>query len=385
MKLSIILLAIVTAGGVFSGAIMGLQLGYIIAAASGIATLGCIGILIKNQGQVKAPSIQGEPAKEVDDQQSISKAPKSTPIDAELNAGINSEQTDDIDSLLVFDMQHILDSMDNDYESVGMLLEIFLEEHADDGEKLKRALDTGDLSKVQLIAHSLKGVAGSLGAQQLRAVTEHIEHSARQGGQITHEDCLQLNVIIAKVELEIAAGLELCQSEAMSDTTGLDKNEDVVIEELTEQETPVFVSEPPQPTIEDVPQIKADQPVSDTNARQAPAKIDVNFLLDSLDGDQETALMLLDIFIEEHASDGHSFVNMVKQSEIDEQSLRLVHSLKGVSGSLGATVLNSVATDIETKLKQQQTVTLDESIRLDQVLTETVTSAKEYLSEATVA
>ncbi|MGF1700558.1 Hpt domain-containing protein [Photobacterium makurazakiensis] len=385
MKLTIVLLAIVTAGGVFVGATVGMQLGFIVAAASGAATLGCIGILIKNQGQVKAPSIQGEPAKEEDDQQSISQPPNSTPIDTDLNAGINTEQTDDIDSLLVFDIQHILDSMDNDYESVGMLLEIFLEEHADDGEKVKRALDAGDLSKVQLIAHSLKGVAGSLGAQQLKAVTEHIEHTVSQGGRITHEDCQRLNVIIAKVELEITAGLELCQSKATNDTTALDKLEDVVVEELTEQEPTIFVSKQEQSTIEDAPQTKVEPSVSDVNAQQAQAKIDVDFLLDSLDGDQETALMLLDIFIEEHAGDGQSFIKMVEQNEIDEQSLRLVHSLKGVSGSLGAAALNSLAADIETKLKQQQTVTRDESVRLDHVLTETVASAKEYLSEAAVA
>ncbi|PSW21047.1 Hpt domain-containing protein [Photobacterium sanctipauli] len=409
MKLSMILLMAVSAGGAFAG-FSGMQLGYVVAAISGLAAVGCAFVMVRQSSvqQDEVKQTEQQPSERVSASQGentvieeaapVSDKPVEVETDAALEVDVEvadaggqvveasviegseqEEKASRFDDLLVFDIQHILDSMDNDHESVAMLLEIFLEEHADDGEKLKRYLDAGDLTQVKLVAHSLKGVAGSLGAQQLRAVTEYIEHTVSEGGQIDRTDCQQFITAIAKVELEITEHLKQCQAEISSLADNDEQMIDSIIEkaefeEYNAPEPAQFVENQPAQSIEEA-----------KTSGDLPAKIDVNFLLDSLDGDQDTALMLLEIFIEEHAGDGQALIKMVESNPNDEQALRLVHSLKGVSGSLGAAVLNSLSADLELKLKQQQTVSMAECQQLDQVLTETVASAKDYLAEVAVA
>jgi HPt (histidine-containing phosphotransfer) domain-containing protein len=57
----------------------------------------------------------------------------------------------------------------------------FWEQHADDAGKIREALDRGDFPEAQRLAHTLKGTAGTVGAQGLQAEAARFEAAIRQG------------------------------------------------------------------------------------------------------------------------------------------------------------------------------------------------------------
>ena len=63
------------------------------------------------------------------------------------------------DSKPAIDIEEMLETLDGDAESVGLLLGVFVQDHADDYAKFK-SLMTKDETSAARIVHSLKGVAG---------------------------------------------------------------------------------------------------------------------------------------------------------------------------------------------------------------------------------
>ncbi len=105
--------------------------------------------------------------------------------------------------------------------------------------------------------------------------------------------------------------------------------------------------------------------------------IDISKMLESLSGDEEAVRMLLEVFIQEHSSDGTKLCRVLNSDK--QQAQRIVHSLKGVSGSLGAMPLNSISGDIELLIKEQQNVTESQLTKLNCVLEQTILFATHIL------
>jgi two-component system sensor histidine kinase/response regulator len=61
------------------------------------------------------------------------------------------------------------------------LLCLFQKEHAGDSQKLRDALQNNDLELAQRQAHSLKGVAGTIGAEELRVSAKQLESAIAEG------------------------------------------------------------------------------------------------------------------------------------------------------------------------------------------------------------
>ncbi|MEW6993694.1 Hpt domain-containing protein [Colwelliaceae bacterium MEBiC 14330] len=55
------------------------------------------------------------------------------------------------------------------------ILVMFYQEHNQDGQKIKRAIQVKDMAKAKSIAHTLKGVASSVGAMDLYEVTRALD------------------------------------------------------------------------------------------------------------------------------------------------------------------------------------------------------------------
>ncbi len=77
------------------------------------------------------------------------------------------------------DIQQMLSSLNDDKESVKMLLRVFIEDHYEDCEKLRGQI-ASDLGAAMRTAHSLKGVAGTIGANELRVIAIDIEAKLKQ-------------------------------------------------------------------------------------------------------------------------------------------------------------------------------------------------------------
>ena len=106
-------------------------------------------------------------------------------------------------ALSVFDPDFLLNSMDGCHNSVLMLLELFVEDHSQDAVRFAQALDEGDKDGAHRIAHTLKGVAGSVGAAQLHAVTECLERHLKTEHTLPPEERAWLGRAVSVLEQEL--------------------------------------------------------------------------------------------------------------------------------------------------------------------------------------
>ncbi|MDA0117054.1 Hpt domain-containing protein [Vibrio sp. T11.5] len=76
------------------------------------------------------------------------------------------------------DLDGMLDSLGNDYESVCMLLQVFVDDHTGDAERIAQLLNDAPEEALRK-AHSLKGVGGNLGALKLRESAGKVEQAIK--------------------------------------------------------------------------------------------------------------------------------------------------------------------------------------------------------------
>ncbi|EPW6853417.1 Hpt domain-containing protein [Vibrio parahaemolyticus] len=98
------------------------------------------------------------------------------------------------------DINRMLDSLSGDEGAVRMLLEVFIQDHAEDGSKLHRLLNE-DIDNAQRAAHSLKGVSGSLGAMPLHYISGEIELLIKQGKEVPDNKLCQLRDVLQQTTL----------------------------------------------------------------------------------------------------------------------------------------------------------------------------------------
>lgn len=88
------------------------------------------------------------------------------------------------------------------------VLVMFYQDHHQDGEKLRLALKKQNIEKAKEIAHTLKGVACSIGAMNLYEATKALEHAMNNDQNQNYENLLitvlpELNKIIKDIALKL--------------------------------------------------------------------------------------------------------------------------------------------------------------------------------------
>ncbi len=101
----------------------------------------------------------------------------STVDDAATNAPGMLESLSRIQGL---DLDAGLHAVRNKLPSYTHLLQLFAENHRDDVERMRAELDSARLNEVQNLAHTLKGVAGTLGAIRIQKIAAAIELPLKQ-------------------------------------------------------------------------------------------------------------------------------------------------------------------------------------------------------------
>ncbi len=81
----------------------------------------------------------------------------------------------------LLDLEKLRLRFDGDDELLGEIFTVFLEEAPERREGILAALATGDLPRLTHLAHSLKGVAGTIFAEPLRQAAYELELAARTG------------------------------------------------------------------------------------------------------------------------------------------------------------------------------------------------------------
>ncbi|WP_261857235.1 Hpt domain-containing protein [Photobacterium sanguinicancri] len=326
----------------------------------------------------------------------------------ELDASSNTEKSISaspaLSSIELFDLRHILHCMDEDLDSVIMLLEIFVQEHGSDGIYFRLALEDGRIDDAARIVHSLKGVAGSIGSNALKNIAERLELAIKKEDMIVESDSAELDTILkgvvktvqvyletqgvtvavkkfepenekskpeeGSVEFDVACSENTLMNDQVADNgaAGLSENKVTIQQELTPRDCDTAAEGRQEP-----------------DAKRS-SLIDIKYMMTTMDDDADSVKMLLEIFIDEHVNDGKKLLQQVHNStEISEDAIRIVHSIKGVSSSLGAHPLRVLAGDIETRFKQGQPVSDADYRAFDLLLTDTISAATYYLEAENLA
>lgn len=108
--------------------------------------------------------------------------------------------------------------------------------------------------------------------------------------------------------------------------------------------------------------------------------IDIEDMLETLDGDAESVGLLLGVFVQDHADDYTKFKSLLTKDETS--AARIVHSLKGVAGSIKASRLAIIAATIEMTMKQSRAISEYDLEELEQAIQASVDSAMAYLDQS---
>ena len=107
--------------------------------------------------------------------------------------------------------------------------------------------------------------------------------------------------------------------------------------------------------------------------------IDIDEMLETLDGDHESVVLLLNVFVEDHANDFNKFMELKTDDEVT--AARVVHSLKGVAGSIKASRLAAISTSVEAKMKQSKPIEDSDLQELELAIGATVEAARDHLAK----
>ncbi len=88
------------------------------------------------------------------------------------------------------------------------ILVMFYQEHHQDGDKLRLAFKNQDIEKAKDIAHTLKGVACSVGAMRLYETTKTLDQAIKEKPTINYENLLsnllaELNKVTEGIALRL--------------------------------------------------------------------------------------------------------------------------------------------------------------------------------------
>ena len=105
----------------------------------------------------------------------------------------------------IFNVEAALGRLDDNHKLLVKLLRMFKDEHAHDIQKIELALGHTDQEVAHRLAHSLKGVAATIGAEQLALAAKGLEQAIRNGESLSYGKCLDeveaaMNVTMAAIE-----------------------------------------------------------------------------------------------------------------------------------------------------------------------------------------
>ncbi|MEZ8786690.1 Hpt domain-containing protein [Vibrio splendidus] len=107
--------------------------------------------------------------------------------------------------------------------------------------------------------------------------------------------------------------------------------------------------------------------------------IDIEDMLETLDGDADSVELLLGVFVQDHADDYTKFKSLLTKDETS--AARIVHSLKGVAGSIKASRLAIIAATIEMTMKQSRAISEHDLEELEAAIKASIDAAFEYLDK----
>lgn len=154
--------------------------------------------------------------------------------------------------------------------------------------------------------------------------------------------------------------------------------------EMVEKAESVVQTDPTRPKEDDATPPTQNMATESEESGIKEPYIDIEKMLDSLSGDEESVRMLLEVFIQDHAEDSEKLKGLIAEGKDKEHAQRVAHSLKGVSGSIGAMPLHYISGDIESLIKQGEQVSDDKLDQLEETLQKTTLFAERVLNSENI-
>ena len=377
-----IALIIIALPGLYFGATLPGVVGYSLIAFAVMALIAALGVgynlLVQSKDEIP---LELEPSSGTADTNPVSPTIEPQPEPLSLSP--------EVEAMVVFDSDYLLDTMDGDRDMVTMLLEVFVDEHLDDGHKIVKALQDGDFDQVQMISHSLKGVSASLGTEQIHALAQQVEQEVKNLASIEKLEnlCELLKMVFTPAALAIQAFMDETAEIKSRQQTEQDKRQKTQPEVAIGNGKVDIQADSAAEVRDDKQQQAQSEPTSLEESTVEPVIscwLDVNALRDAMDGDEETVCMLLEIFIEDNVGKGQVLIAAVSEPGQLDHALNIVHALKGVAANLSAMPLRECCGAAETKFKENQPVSLEECREIEQILDQTIASAEAYLTKTAV-
>ncbi len=109
------------------------------------------------------------------------------------------------DKSLVLDTAIGLRSFAGKHHSYEKMLRRFVDSHLDDARKIVEAVEADDMETARRLAHTLKGVAATLGLEQVRAMAAILEQSIKSAGERSAiaASCDPLRLALARAATEV--------------------------------------------------------------------------------------------------------------------------------------------------------------------------------------
>jgi len=88
------------------------------------------------------------------------------------------------------DLKDVLERVQDDWELLMELLDIFSEDYTEKREVLNELIKENNFEEIRNIAHSIKGAAGNISAKAMHATSERIERLAEERNLVTVKELL---------------------------------------------------------------------------------------------------------------------------------------------------------------------------------------------------
>ncbi|WP_394248120.1 Hpt domain-containing protein [Vibrio profundi] len=171
------------------------------------------------------------------------------------------------------------------------------------------------------------------------------------------------------------------ESTLSSSTTNTPVLASLAQEPLSEETAPNLESSQMRPAHEEVEPVTESVAKNDDEHTRPPSAppIDFDAMLDTLDGDVDSVKLLLGVFIQDHANDDEDFKELLEADLV--KAARIVHSLKGVAGSLKAVPLGEISAKLELTLKNGHAVEPEDITLFSQQLNLAMKAAQDFLNK----
>ncbi|WP_251876024.1 Hpt domain-containing protein [Grimontia kaedaensis] len=97
----------------------------------------------------------------------------------------------------LFEASVLKEQLEDDEEAIESVLTMFVAEHQNDGQMLRKHFDSKEIARTRTLIHNIKGVSGNIGASALQAFCTQADLRLRKGEMIDENEVKQFEKLLS--------------------------------------------------------------------------------------------------------------------------------------------------------------------------------------------